>query len=233
MIVACHQPNYIPWYGYFYKMRVSDIFVFLDSVQFPRGTSWVNRNRIKSPSGQLWLTVPVKKKGLGLQKIRDVKIDNTHNWKRSHILSMIHFYSNAPYFDNYIDFFKHIYEKNWVNLLDLNLEMIKKLTNWLEIGTKVICSSELGVAAKGTELLIEICKTLSADTYLSGSVGKKYLDYEKFKKAGINLKYYNFNPPPYPQLWGEFISNLSVVDLLFTCGKKGFDTLCKSAKFVP
>jgi len=235
MVIACHQPNYIPWVGYFYKMKFSDIFVFLDSVQFPRGTSWVNRNRIKTTRGQLWLTVPVKKKGLGLQKIKDVKIDNTHNWGRAHLLSMVHFYSKAPYFSDYMDFFEDIYKRDWVNLLDLNLEIMNELVNWLGIRTKLVCSSELGITTrgntlKGSELLIEICKSLSADTYLSGSGGRKYIEEEKFKDVGLNLSVYNFNPSPYPQLWGEFISNLSIVDLLFTCGKKGFDFLGKSVK---
>ncbi|MCK4352831.1 WbqC family protein [candidate division WOR-3 bacterium] len=204
-------------------MKLVDIFVILDSVQFPRGASWVNRNRIKTPNGQLWLTVPVKKHSLGLQKIKDVKIDNEHNWRKKHCLSLKHYYSKAPYFEDYIGFFEQIYKSDWAQLVDLNVTMIKEIAKWLEIKTKFVLSSTLGVTGTKSELLIDICKQLSADTYLSGSGGKKYLEPEKFSQRGIKIKYYSFNPSPYPQLWGDFISNLSIIDLFFNCGKKGFD----------
>lgn len=232
MLVACHQPNYIPWSGYFHKLKFADVLVLLDSVQFPRGRSWVNRNRIKTPQGQLWLTVPVKRKGFGLQKIQDVEIDNTHRWGKKHLLSLAHFYKKAPYFSDYIDFFANIYEKKWSKLSDLNLMLIKEIKKWFEIDTKIVCSSELGVEDKhACPLLIEICKSLGADTYLSGTGGRKYIDDKKFRAQGINVKYFSFEPSAYPQFWGEFISNLSIVDLLFNCGKKGFDNQFKSAKF--
>ncbi len=232
MLVACHQPNYIPWSGYFHKLKLADVLVLLDSVQFPRGRSWVNRNRIKTPRGQLWLTVPVKRKGVGLQKIQDVEIDNTHRWGKKHLLSLAHFYKKAPYFSDYIDFFADIYEKKWSKLSDLNLMLIKEIKKWFEIDTKIVCSSELRVGNKSAcSLLIEICKSLGADTYLSGAGGRKYIDDEKFRVQGINVKYFSFEPYAYPQFWGEFISNLSIADLLFNCGKKGFDNQFKSAKF--
>ncbi len=230
MLVACHQPNYIPWSGFFHKLKFADVFVLLDSVQFPRGTSWVNRNRIKSPQGQLWLTVPAKRKKLGLQKIQNVEIDNTHVWGKKHLLSLIYFYKKAPYFNDYIDFFIDIYEKEWVKLSDLNLILIEEIKKWLEIDTKVIRSSELEINNTSSELLIEICKSLGADTYISGIGGKKYIDNKKFETQGININYFSFAPPAYPQFWGKFISNLSILDLLFNCGKKGFDTQLKFAK---
>jgi len=116
MIVSCHQPNYIPWLGYFCKLKHSDVFVILDSVQFPNGRSWVTRNRIKTPDGQLWLTVPVKRKNRGLQKIKDVEVDNTYNWRKKHFSSLLYFYKKSPYFSDYIDYFRDIYSKNGVNL---------------------------------------------------------------------------------------------------------------------
>lgn len=224
MIVACHQPNYIPWPGYFYKMRLADVFVLLDSVQFPRGRSWVSRNRIKTPKGQLWLTVPVKKHGLGLQKICNVEIDNCHNWQRRHLLSLKHNYSKAPYFEDYIKFFDNVYKDSWEKLGELNVTLIKEIAKWLGIKTKIVLSSTLGIEATKSELLIAICQHLSASSYLSGSGGRKYLEQDKFAARGIKVKYYTFNPAPYPQLWGDFVANLSVSDLLFNCGKKGFET---------
>jgi hypothetical protein len=221
--VACHQPNYLPWVGYFCKIVHADIFVVLDSVQLPRGTSWVTRNRIKTPYGELWLTVPIHKKGLGFQKIQDVKINDTHNWRKKHFLSLVHFYKRAPYLDEYISYFEDLYKKEWRRLLDLNLKIIRKIIEWLEIDVKIICSSELEIEAMGSDLLVEICESVGADTYISGIGGKKYIEAEKFSAQKIKIKYFSFTPRPYPQLWGDFIPNLSVVDLLFNCGKKGVD----------
>jgi hypothetical protein len=225
MIVACHQPNYIPWPGYFYKLKLADTFVILDSVQCPRGTSWVSRNRIKTPVGQRWLTVPVQRKGLGFQRIQDVAIDNTQGWGKKHFLSISHFYARAPYFNDYIGYFEQAYKKEWSNVADLNLTFIKQIAKWLEIDTRIVLSSELGLDSHSSELLAEICKTIGADTYLSGSGGRKYMKDEEFKKRGIDIRYCSFNPKPYPQLWGDFLPNLSSVDLLFNCGKKGFDQI--------
>lgn len=206
-------------------MKASDIFVLLDSVQLPRGASWVNRNRIKTSYGQLWLTVPIKKKGRGLQRIQDVEINNSYNWGKKHFLSFLHFYKKATYFYDYIEHLEQVYKKEWTKLLDLNLELIKEIAKWLEIGTKIICLSELGLISTGSDLLSQICNSLGADTYLSGSGGKKYIEIEKFSRYGIKVKYYSFNPRAYPQLWGDFISNLSIIDLLFNCGKKGVDRI--------
>lgn len=227
MVVSCHQPNYLPWIGYFAKMRESDVFVLLDSVQFPRGvckgTSWVNRNRIKTSDGELWLSVPVKKKGRGLQIIKDVEIENIHKWRENHLLSLFHFYKKAPYFNEYIKGFERIYKKRWDKLVDLNLVLITQISKWLGIKAKVVCSSSLGLNSNKSRMLIDICKKLGADTYISGIGGNKYLDLSAFSDAGITVKHYHFDSHPYPQFWGDFIPNLSIVDLLFNCGKRGFE----------
>ncbi|MBI4722404.1 MAG: WbqC family protein [Candidatus Stahlbacteria bacterium] len=230
MIVACHQPNYLSWLGIFHKLKSADVFVVLDVVQFPRGTSFVNRNRIKTPNGQLWLTVPVKKKGLGLQSIYEVEIDNTHNWRKKHLWSLVHSYKRAPYFYDYIEYLEKIYENEWTKLIALNLELLNKISEWLGIGTKIICSQELFKETKetiptGSDLIIQICKSLGAETYLSGAGGKKYIDIEKFKVQGIKVKYNSLVLKAYPQLWGDFIPNLSIIDLLFNCGKKGVERI--------
>ena len=226
----------------------SDVFVVLDSVQFPNGRSWVTRNRIKTPNGQLWLTVPVKRKGRGLQKIKDIEIDNvypfTHisatlksratGWRRKHFLSLVHFYKRAPYFSEYIDFFNDIYNKNWTNevaplaLVELNMVFIKQIAQWLGIKTKIIYSSELAIREKKSKLILELCKKLNADTYLSGYGGRKYIEESEFLTNNIKVKYFHFEPKHYPQLWGNFIANLSIIDLLFNCGKNGVDAQIKA-----
>jgi len=226
MIVACHQPNYIPWPGYFAKASRCDIFVLLDSVQFPRGASFVNRNRIKAPSGKsLWLTVPVKKKGRGLQSIGEILINNETNWRRKHELSLIHAYSRAPYFRDHFQFLVETYGKDWVRLLDLNTTILEYTAKAIGLQTQFKLSSELGAEGKGTDLLVQICKNLGGDTYLSGSAGRKYLNEQKFRDCGISLSYFQYYPTAYPQLWGDFIANLSVLDLLFNCGERALRAL--------
>lgn len=218
--IACHQPTYLPWPGFFYKAMRADVFVLLDSVQFPRGSSWVNRNRIKTPRGQTWLTVPVKKKGKGLQRIRDVEVFNERLWAEKHIASLIHSYKKSPFLEDNLQFLERIYEESWNTLVDLNVSLLRYFLSQLNIDATLRFSSELGTESKGTSLLIEICKKLKADTYVTMSTSRTHLEEELFHKNGIKIDYYNFRCPRYPQLWGDFIPNLSIVDLVFNCGPK-------------
>lgn len=227
MTVACHQPNYMPWPGFFYKAYKSDLLVLLDNTQFPRGTSWVNRNRIKNANGALWLTVPVMKKGRGFQRIRNVEIDNERNWARKHFLSLVHAYSRAPYFADHFGFFEDLFGRTWRWLIDLNLEILNYLKGELAVQTEFRLASELDLEGKGTEFLVQICEKLGATAYLSISSGKKYLDESRFEQKGICVEYYNFTPLVYPQLWGSFIPNLSVIDLLLNCGEKSHEIMTR------
>ncbi len=220
MIISTHQPYFSPYPGFFYKAYLSDIFVLLDHVQFPQGTTWTTRNRFKNDQGTLWMTIPVWKKGLGLQRIDEVKICHAGHWARKHIASLQHAYSNAPYFAEHLDFVKELFSNRFHKLIDLNLKIIRHLMRYLEIDTKLVLLSELGIQEKGTRLLVEICKRLGASTYLAQSSARKYLDAAPFHSAGVQLQF--FRPPAliYPQLWGDFIYELSAFDLLFNCGPK-------------
>lgn len=218
--VACHQPNFMPWPGFFYKAIKADTLVLLDNVQFPLGTSWLNRNRLKNKGGAFWLTVPVWKRGRGMQSINGVEVCNERDWQRKHYLSLIHAYKNAPYFYEHLDFFKEIFNKKWQRLLDLNLVILKHLLNALGIKKDIILSSSLNINAKGQELLIKICKRLSASYYVSLSTSKKYVGKRLFQRENIDVRFYPFKPMVYPQLWGDFIPNLSSIDLLLNCGDK-------------
>jgi len=230
-IVATHQPYYMPWPGYFYKIYLSNIFVLLDNVQFPRGASFVNRNRIKVPDKKfLWLTVPVKKKGMGLQRINDVMINNEHNWSRKHFLSLVHAYKKAPYFEKHIGFLENIYKKRWQKIVDLDIVLLQYMIKELGIDVELKLSSELGVDGKGTQILVDICEKLEAEVYLLGISGRKYIEEEMFKNRGIEVKYYNFTPPVYPQLWGDFVPNLSTFDVLFNCGVKSMDIITRQRR---
>jgi hypothetical protein len=206
------------WPGFFYKALHADVLVLLDNVQFPLGTSWVNRNRLKNAKGTFWLTVPVWKKGKGKQLIKEVEICNERDWQKKHYQSFIHAYKNAPYFMDHLVFFSKIYKKKWNKLLELNLTILDYLLDALGIKVETILSSSLGLNSKATELLVQVCKKLNATSYITISMAKSHIKEELFLAHGINVKYLKFKPPVYPQLWGDFLSNLSVLDLLLICG---------------
>lgn len=224
-IVAIHQPNYLPWLGYFNKMARSNIFVLLDNVQYTKN-GFINRNQIKTPQGASWLTVGVLTKDRYGQLINEVKINNSLPWNSTHEKSIAQNYSQAPYFRNYISFLEDIYHRKWGRLADLNETLIKVMCEILAIrNVKFIRASELKVSGQSTELLVNICKAVGADTYLSGPSGSKYMDEELFKKDGISLRYSDFKHPTYRQLWGDFIPDMSIIDLLFNEGEKSLDIL--------
>ena len=223
------QPMYLPWMGYFGLIDVADVFVFYDDVQFVE-RSWQRRNKIKMPNGNwIWLTVPVIKK-FG-QKINEVRINNNINWSEKHWKSIRHAYSKAPHFKDYADIFENVYKRKWDYLVDLNVTIIKKISELLGLDdTKFIFSSKLNVEGKKTDRLINILNKIGADEYISGPTAKAYIEPEKFKKAGIKLYWFEFNHPVYPQLYGDFIPYLSVIDLLFNTGDKAINYIKKGVR---
>lgn len=216
MIVGIHQPQYLPWLGYFDKIDKSDIFVLLDDVQFKKN-EWQNRNKIRNKEGWQWLTVPVKYKFPEL--IKEVKINNSINWRKDHYQSLVANYSKAPFFKDYQQFFQELYQKEWEYLVDINIYFIEQLVKFLGITTKLARSSEeIKVEGQSTERLINICKKLGADTYLSGEGGKDYLDVSQFEKEGIKVIFQEFKHPNYQQVFKGFEPYMAVVDLLFNYG---------------
>ncbi|MCX9010310.1 MAG: WbqC family protein [Candidatus Methanoperedens sp.] len=207
---------YLPYPGIFNKMKNADLFVFLDDAQYTN-TYFYNRNKIKTPRGELLLTVPIIN-SFG-QKLNEVKIENNIQWSRKHLKSLYACYSKSKYFVNYIDFFHNIYAMKWELLHDLNLEILIQIMKLLDIETPLYYSSKLNLSKTAkTQRLIDICETLGADIYLSGPSGKDYLDKNLFEKHGIKLEFQNYYPKEYPQLWGSYIPNLSIIDMLFNVG---------------
>jgi hypothetical protein len=175
----------------------------------------------------LWLTVPVWKKGLGLQRINEVRICYDFDWVRKHLQSLQTAYANAPYLSDHLPFIEKAYRSGFERLLDFNLGLIRYLLKKYRIDTAVQLQSELGIELQGTRLLVDICRRLKATVYLVQSAALKFLDAEMFGDAGIALQ--PFQPPVciYPQLWGPFMANLSSFDLLFNCGPKSPDILLR------
>ncbi|MDD5206832.1 MAG: WbqC family protein [Desulfobacterales bacterium] len=228
MIISASQPYFAPFPGFFYKAHLSDVFVILDEVQFPRGTTWITRNRFKNDQGALWMTVPVMKKGLGLQRINQVRIHSEGRWRAKHLESIKSAYGHAPYLEAHLEFVEEMFSKRYDRLIDLNVSIIDYL--WLQLGikTEMELLSELAIGSTGTTRLVEICRTLGADRFLAQAPARKYLDASLFESAGISLEFLQPPSPVYPQLWGDFIPNLSAFDLLFNCGPKARDILIRN-----
>lgn len=223
MILSVHQPQYIPWLGYFNKIDKSDCFVLLNSVQF-KSREYQSRNKIRTKNGWIWLTVPVISKGIGRQKISDVLIDNSNGWRKKHCNSLKTWYSGAEYFKDHFPFFEEIYSEKREKLENISTDIIKYFLKELDIHTPVYFESELGITSSKTDRIIDICRKLKADVYLSGIGGKDYLEEEKFSRAGIKLEYQEFFHPVYQQQYmksqSPFIPYMSCIDLLFNEGPR-------------
>lgn len=221
-VVAIHQPNYLPWLGYFYKMEECDVFVFLDAVQFPRGQSFANRNRIKVHNGTTWLTVPVTLPDgeEGKATYNEVAFA-TDKWKRKHLKTLQMNYKRSPYYDEIYPLIEEQLHRH-DDFVELNIGLITVCTQYLGLQTDTIRLSELpGSFGEKTQLIVDICDALDAHVYLSGTGGgKEYNDEALLQEHGIELRYSQFTHPEYPQPWGDFEPNLSIIDLLFNCGPK-------------
>ena len=234
MILSTHQPYFCPHPGYFSKAALCDVFVLLDSVQFPRGSTWITRNRFKNDQGSFWMSVPVWKKGKGLQRIHEVRICHEGRWKKKHLRSICHAYAEAPYFREHFPLFEQVFSDAYEKIADMDCDIIRRAADCLGIRARILRLSEMDTAGSGTDLLVGICLTLGARRFLSFRSARKYLDEERFRRAGIEILF--MDPPDlvYPQLWGGFIPNLSVFDLLFTCGPKSLEIMergCKGIRF--
>jgi hypothetical protein len=222
--IAIHQPQYLPWLGYFDKMDRVDCFVLLDDAQFTRN-DWQNRNRIKTRTGWQWLTVPVLHRHR--QRLGDVRVNGTVPWPRKHLGALVANYTGAPAFADHRPFLETVYGHPWPRLLDLTLSTLRYLAEALGIETKLVLASTLGLPEPqdASDRLVAICRALGADGYLSGDGAREYLDVERFERAGIDVAFQAFACPVYPQRFGPFEPNLSVVDLLFNCGAQSLDIL--------
>lgn len=226
MIVAVHQPQYLPWLGYFDKMRRADVFCYLNDVQYKKN-EWQNRNRIKTAQGWQWLTVPVRYHFP--EKIYEVKINNTTGWQKKHLQALVTNYSRAPFYKIYSAFFEDAFAQDWEFIYELNIHLLTYLREALEINTKpTVISSDLKLRDEPTDRLIDICKAVGADTYLAGQGGADYMDLQRFEKNGIKVIFQDFKHPVYAQLFADFESHLSIVDLLFNCGPESMEIISKA-----
>jgi len=216
--VAILQSNYIPWKGYFDLIAAVDEFIIYDDMQYTR-RDWRNRNKIKTPQGLRWLTVPVQVKGKYFQRIRETEIDGDQ-WQKEHWQTLKTNYGKSEYFKSIALQLEALYlEETYTHLSALNLKFIHWVCEKLNINTNIRDCCEYELVEGKTERLLSLCQQAKATEYISGPAAKGYLDESLFSRAGIGVTFFDYsNYPVYPQLWGEFEHGVTILDLLFNCG---------------
>lgn len=220
MIVAIHQPNFIPWLGYFYKIAQADIFVLLDNVQFPK-ESPAGRNYIKGKNGEkVLLSVSVKKSDGAFQNYNEITIEYGSKWAIKHLNQIKDAYIKAPFFNTYFPEIEMILKAKFNSLADLNIELIRFAIKHLNIKTRIEIASTFdnGLLGVKNDRNLNICLHFGATKYLSGQGAKKYNDPNLYDNAKIELVYSDYQIKSYPQINGDFISNLSFIDALMNVG---------------
>ena len=222
-VVTIHQPNYIPWIGFFRKVSMADVFVILDTALFTKN-GVIHRNKIRTREGWRWLTIPISSRYKGVP-IKDVPLPEDRKWRSQHWSILRGNYGKTPYFEENMDFFEEMYENMpYKTLGELNEGVIRYLFDVFDIRPEIRRSSDMGIGEGlgKTGLNLEIVRKAGGDIYISGMGGKKYLEEEKFEECGITVRYFGFEPFEYPQRWPGFEPYMSAIDLLFNVGgKKG------------
>ena len=216
MKVGIIQSNYIPWRGYFDFIDDVDLFIFHDDLQYTKG-DWRNRNRVKTPAGLQWLTVPVRYTHRE-QLIDQVELDDSQPWRRKHLNLLEANYRSARYFHEYFRSFEEVLSPAYGNISQLNIALIRWVMSRLDIKTPTLISRELNAVGSKTVRLIDALKKVNGTIYLSGPAAAEYLDLQSFSDHGIRLEYKSYDYPDYTQLWGDFVPAVSVLDLLFNAG---------------
>ena len=222
MNVVILQPSYIPWRGYFDQIRRADLFIFYDDIQYDKH-GWRNRNQIKTHQGKQWLTIPVNSKGVtqGVP-IKDVRIDWSKPWAKSHLKTLTISCSKSPYFKEYLPLLEELYQRRDEFLADFTIEISIRLA--CELGftsTRFMRSSELsGIEGQKTDRVISVLKQVGATHYICGPSASSYMEPEKFDEAGITFEYMQYDYPEYPQMYPPYDPYVSILDLMFMTGNE-------------
>jgi hypothetical protein len=220
MIVGIHQPNYLPYLGFFDKMAKSDIFVIYNDAQFNK-YEYQHRNRIRIHDGWKWLTVPVVKEEMPIKEIKIINEPpkNKSHWSKIHFREIHANYAKTDYFSVYEEEIRKVYEKKYEKLVDLNMNLIKFLMKAFDIDVKLVYASEFGLITKSSQKNLDLVEAVGGDEYLSGPMGRDYLDVSLFEKNGIKVDFQDFKHPVYKQRYEGFVPNMAAIDALFNAGK--------------
>lgn len=233
--VACHQPNFLPWLGYFAKIFHADVFFLLDDVQLTQGHgkhNWTTRVRILSHSGPQWLTVPIKRTGKGKQLIKEVEINTADKrWLRKTFFTLEQNYGKTEYFKQYYGGLKEILAEGHEIIAELNTKLVMWLIDILGISVETHRSSDISATTTSNQRLIDLTLSVGGHVYLSGDGADSYQLESEFKKNGINLQRIGFQHPAYEQIHGsEFIPGMSIIDSLFNIGAEATYNLLANSR---
>jgi hypothetical protein len=220
MIATIHQVNYLPWLGFFSKVKSSDAFVMFDVADYSKNGN-MNRNKIRTADGWTYLTIPIEKKW-HRKPLYEVMLPADEKWKAIHWKTIMLNYKKASYFSSYGDFFEKLYRKSHKTLVEINQEIIFYLFEQFGINAKIFKTTQLDInrGLKKTDILLDILEKINAEAYLSGEGGRSYIEEEKFKEAGIELRFQKYEHPEYMQRFDGFIPFMAAIDALFNVGEK-------------
>ena len=230
MKVAIHQPQYLPWLGYFDKLDSADVFILLDTVQFKKH-EWQNRNRIRTKDGWQWVTVPIIDRFP--ERIDQVEINATTDWQRKHCQALRLHYGRAPFWEPLGPALVALLEKPWLRISEINAAIIGLLCTQLGITTQIILASTLQAQEDPTGRLIDLCRAAGGTVYVAGQTGPSYMDVGRFSQAGIVVQVQDYQHPEYPQRYTPFVSHLAVIDLMLNCGPESLAILRSGRRWEP
>lgn len=219
------QPMFLPWVGLFEQVRLADVFIHYDDVQLPQGRSFMSRVQLKSANGVSWLTVPIDHARSG-KLISEVVLSNAEDWREKHLRTIRHAYAKRPYFDLMFGLVEKIYAQPTDHLAEFNIKAIEQIAQWLGLAPQFMRSSAMGVAGASTERLVDLCKAVDCDVYVTGHGALKYLNHQQFEDKGISVRYVDYKKVPYEQGHVEFTPFVSILDAIANCGERTRDLLC-------
>lgn len=218
MKIVISQPMFFPWPGLFEQVRLADVFVHYDDVQFPQGRSFINRVQVKTSQGVQWLTVPVQR---GSRLICDVLTDESQPWREKHLATLQHCYSKAPFFGEMMDLARGIYAFETHRLSEINIAALEAVCSYFDLEARFLKSSEFSTSSSSSQRLLELVLQLRGTVYITGHGARNYLDHELFERQHVSVEYMNYLKHPYPQLHGPFTPFVSILDVIANCGRAG------------
>jgi phosphoribosyl-AMP cyclohydrolase len=226
--IVISQPMFFPWIGMLEQIRLADVFVYYDDVQFSKG-SFTNRVQIKTPQGIKWLTVPVNVR-LG-ENINQVKLNGTDDWKKSHLSLLSQTYETADFISDMQELVGKVYARSFNNISELSVASMEALCEYFSIGMKTyfVKSSDLNIKGSSSGRVFDIVKHFGGDVYITGHGAKNYLDHDLFEKNDIRVEYIDYEKKSYQQLYGEFTPFVSALDLVANAGKQGKEVICSKS----
>jgi hypothetical protein len=220
MRLSFNQPYFLPWGGIYARMLASDAMVLLDDTRISNGFTYVNRNRLKGPEGEVWISVPLRHRSRG-KTIRSLEIHDKAAWAEDFLETLRHFYGKSLYFDRIQDEIRAALVKPGDDFLETAVDLLEIHRSLLSIDSPIHLQSNLGIRKKGIDLLVSLAVELGADTVVLPYFSRKALDWPVFLDRGIRVRFLRYDPPQHPQFWGPFLSRLSALDLLLCCGPSG------------